>query len=157
MFYMCVLQSTPSTCNDPIPSKPMSICVLISSRGNRRNIGLLREPSQLERNSETPHKLLLRWSAEWLKAMSVESNAQNRLPWTRLSYSTTGDGPLYFHHTHAKTHAVMNRMQASWPQTRYLGLLLMSLPGSPLSWNAVDWPAQWRILLIAAWIGLLSY
>lgn len=119
--------------------------------------GLLKEVPQLKSSdlvAQSTHKPLLMWSAECLKAMSVEQRAQNRLPWTRLCYSTTGDGPISFHHT--PTHAVMNRMRVPKPQTKYLGLVLMSVPGSSLIWNAVDWPAEQKSLLIEAWVGLLS-
>lgn len=50
----------------------------------------------------------------------------------------------------------MNHMEVSWRETKYLGLILTSVPGSGLIWNAVYWPTVQRVLLIETWVGLLS-
>lgn len=68
----------------------------------------------------------------------MQSGAQNRLPWTRLSYSTAGDVAYKLSSHLEQTHAMMNRMEASRRETKYLCLILTSVPGSGLIWNAVD-------------------
>ena len=144
---MRVLRRSPSTCNDShFLWQPdlFIICVLTPHGGGEQGssqgaISVRKECLGHAKHSKAPQRTPPQMKCWMLEGHKSRAKSPEQTPMDQLKLQ---------HNSGAEIHAVTNCTQASSPQTECLGLVLMSVPGSSWSWNAVDRPTEPRIILI---------